>query len=93
MNGYPAEMALGVGEQVDSIEPGKFADLLLVQGNPLEDLATLSRPLSVGAPGMKTVMGDIHATLQDALEGLELSDAASSILRKVESADHTPKYQ
>ncbi len=53
----------------------------------------LRRQPSVGAPGMKTARGDIHATLQDALEALGLSDAASSILEKVESADHIPKYQ
>jgi len=35
---------LGVGDRVGSIAPGKQADLLIVQGNPLQDPALLADP-------------------------------------------------
>ncbi len=38
---FRAAELLGVGAAVGSIEPGKQADLILVRGNPMEDLSTL----------------------------------------------------
>jgi imidazolonepropionase-like amidohydrolase len=38
-----AAKALGQGDRFGTIEPGKCADLLLLEGNPLEDLANLNR--------------------------------------------------
>jgi len=36
----PAE-AMGLGERVGTIEPGKAADMLIVDGNPVDDMAAL----------------------------------------------------
>jgi imidazolonepropionase-like amidohydrolase len=35
--------ALGISPEVGTLEPGKRADLILVEGNPLDDLDVLSR--------------------------------------------------
>ncbi|WP_144711908.1 amidohydrolase family protein [Curtobacterium pusillum] len=43
---------LGLGERTGRIEPGFDADLLVVDGNPLEDLRALSRPRMVVARGV-----------------------------------------
>jgi len=32
---------IGVGEKTGTIEPGKFADLLIIEGNPLDDIKVL----------------------------------------------------
>ncbi|MGA3164710.1 MAG: amidohydrolase family protein [Terriglobia bacterium] len=32
---------LGLGDQIGTVEPGKWADLVAVQGNPLSDISTL----------------------------------------------------
>lgn len=45
-----AELA-GVGEETGSIEKGKCADMIVVSGNPLEDLRVLRRPDTVIARG------------------------------------------
>jgi imidazolonepropionase-like amidohydrolase len=46
-----AARLLGVDAATGSIETGKLADLLLVDGDPLADLTTLSRPIAVWQGG------------------------------------------
>lgn len=46
-----AARLLGIDRETGSIEVGKAADLLLVDGDPLVDLATLSRPVAVWQSG------------------------------------------
>lgn len=40
-------IAAGVADQLGTIEPGKLADLLVVEGDPLSDLDALTRPILV----------------------------------------------
>lgn len=47
---YPA-MALGLADEVGTLEEGKSADLVLVSENPLDDPATLRRPVGVMVRG------------------------------------------
>jgi imidazolonepropionase-like amidohydrolase len=44
---------LGLGNEIGTVEKGKYADLLVVQENPLDDLAALSRPVLVMHRGAK----------------------------------------
>ncbi len=46
-----AAQLLGIDRETGSIEAGKAADLVLVDGDPLVDLATLSRPVAVWQSG------------------------------------------
>jgi imidazolonepropionase-like amidohydrolase len=48
-----AAALLGIDGMVGSVAAGKQADLILVQGNPLEDLAVLSRMSMVMQAGQK----------------------------------------
>ncbi len=38
-----AAKAIGVGEKTGTLEPGKWADMISVRGNPLQDVGALSR--------------------------------------------------
>jgi imidazolonepropionase-like amidohydrolase len=42
-----AAEVLRLGEQVGTLEPGKYADLVVVDGNPAEDVMTLAHPARV----------------------------------------------
>jgi imidazolonepropionase-like amidohydrolase len=46
-----AEM-LGMQEQIGSVEAGKFADIVAVAGNPLEDVNVLQKAKFVMKDGM-----------------------------------------
>ncbi len=48
-----AEIA-GLGDQLGTVEPGKLADLIVTEGNPLEDLQTL-RNVSMVVTGGKII--------------------------------------
>ena len=50
-----AARALGLEEQTGALLPGLAADILLLDGNPLIDLAALTRPVGVWARG-RTVL-------------------------------------
>jgi len=45
--------ALKIGDQTGSIDTGKFGDLLVVEGNPLEDISALKDPIAVFKEGEK----------------------------------------
>lgn len=42
-----AAYVCGMGDSLGTLEPNKIADILVVQGNPLQDLQALARPLWV----------------------------------------------
>ncbi len=46
-----AARLLGVDRDVGTVETGKWADLLLVDGDPLSDLSLLSNPVEVWQRG------------------------------------------
>src|SRR5690606_10344285 len=54
---------LGMADQVGTVEPGKLADLLVVDGDPLEDITVLGRPDGIVAvfKGGELVRDDLSA--------------------------------
>ena len=71
-NGMPASRAVrcgtseaarlaGVFEQVGSLEPGKLADLIVVAGNPLEDITVLQHGVQLVMKGGTIYRDDLSA--------------------------------
>ena len=54
-----AAQALGILDSVGTIEVGKIADLLLVDGNPAEDISSLRRVAAVFQGGRLVDAGPI----------------------------------
>lgn len=54
----PAEL-LGWGEKMGSVEAGKWADLVAVNGDPLKDISELERVKFVMKDGM-VYRNDVH---------------------------------
>ena len=61
---YPAEFLTQAGE-FGTIAAGKRADLLLLDGNPLRDIGTVSRPLGVMARGRWMDQAELRRLLED----------------------------
>jgi len=59
---------LGVGDRLGTLEPGKLADLIVVDGNPLEHIAALSGPSAIRL----VLIGGAAVVDRDALLGRRL---------------------
>jgi imidazolonepropionase-like amidohydrolase len=53
-----AAAALDLSAELGTVEIGKRADLILVEGNPLDDITALARPLAVVKDGMLAFAAD-----------------------------------
>ena len=51
LTAVPAQ-AIGWGDRIGTIEPGKLADLLVVKGNPIEDIQALHAVTAVYQAGV-----------------------------------------
>jgi imidazolonepropionase-like amidohydrolase len=52
-----AAQSVGLGDQIGVIEPGYIADLLVVSGNPVEDISVVNNPEAVFCNGKMRVRG------------------------------------
>lgn len=67
---------LGMLDQLGTVEPGKFADLIIVNGDPLEDIAAL-HDLDVVIKGGKVVVETLIAAIATLREGRNLVQQGS----------------
>jgi tetratricopeptide (TPR) repeat protein/putative transposon-encoded protein len=65
---YPAEFLSRTGE-FGTVAAGKRADLLLLDGNPLQDIASISRPLGVMARGRWMPRAELQRMLSEVPAG------------------------
>lgn len=65
---YPGEFLTRTGE-FGTVATGKRADLLLLDGNPLQDIARISRPLGVMARGRWMPQAELQRMLADVPAG------------------------
>ena len=54
----------GVFDQVGSLQAGKLADLIVVDGNPLEDISVLQRGIQLVMKGGTIYRDDLQASSQ-----------------------------
>ncbi|HJR05987.1 MAG TPA: amidohydrolase family protein [Pyrinomonadaceae bacterium] len=83
---YPAEFLTKTGE-FGTVAVGKRADLLLIDGNPLQDISRISRPLGVMARGRWMP----QAELQRMLEGVPAAYAKQVEIAKAGLAEGSEK--
>jgi imidazolonepropionase-like amidohydrolase len=55
--------ALGQDKDLGTLQVGKFADLLLLDSNPLEDVENLDRIVQIMIRGKMTTRGDLNSRL------------------------------
>jgi imidazolonepropionase-like amidohydrolase len=67
---YPGEFLTKTGE-FGTVATGKRADLLLLDGNPLQDIASISRPLGVMTRGRWMPQAELQRMLADVPAGYE----------------------
>jgi cytosine/adenosine deaminase-related metal-dependent hydrolase len=61
--------ALGATDRIGSIEPGKFADLLVIDENPIANLKVLygTRHIRLGDDGKARRVGGVKFTIKDGI--------------------------
>lgn len=64
---------LGVLDQLGTVEPGKFADLIIVDGDPLQDISAL-RNVEIVIKAGEVVVETLVAAIAALNEGLRLAD-------------------
>ncbi|MBE3086465.1 MAG: amidohydrolase family protein [Bacteroidetes bacterium] len=56
---YVSALALGIQDYTGTLKPGKIADILVVKGNPVNDLNRLKNILSVWKSGKCIIENNI----------------------------------
>ena len=56
-----AAEALRIDHQVGTLKPGKFADMMVVEGDPLQDLSVLKNPTRVFKDGVEVDLSGLRA--------------------------------
>jgi len=90
--------AMGLGDRLGSIEAGKWADLVVVRGNPLEDIRRTRQPRVVVKAGrvydpvalMKSVEGKIGPTSAADTAAWAPTPACAAAAEGAQRADHPP---
>lgn len=77
-----AAMALGVGEQMGTIEPGKLADLVILDSNPLRDIRETRRAWRVVKAGVVHDPAPLLASLRREARALYWSNWAKWLGRR-----------